>query len=57
MLKKKVRHPLLASCSFFSACDLDISVIASTLVKPGFVPLPDETLPGILILEVLHFDY
>jgi hypothetical protein len=26
-------------------------------VKPGFVPLPDETLPGILILEVLHFDY
>lgn len=37
-------------------CDPDILVIASTFVKLGFVPLLDETLPGLLI-SVLHFDH
>lgn len=58
MLKKKEPVTLHKNlCSFSLLCSPDISVIASTLVQPGFVSSLDETFPRLLVLEVLHFDY
>ena len=58
--KKKKKWPVTLHkhlCSFPLLCSPDISVIALTLVQPGFVPSLDETFPRLLILEVLCFDY
>ena len=60
MQKKKKKRPVTLHkhlCSFPLLCSPDISVIALTLVQPGFVPSLDETFPRLLILEVLCFDY